>query len=332
MEDHMLVYVTWDIIQKWKKEARAKSIAAEKEWRPPLPYVYASGNTTFKCYVKKGTVLWIVSCPEYGAYRLPPTLIARLAVKDAVPRDGGKSGCPDQRIPEWFPKKWSLVAIADADDSVYLPVNNAFVPLKSAQSERKDGKRSTILDLENLNGRSGPYTYAPRYLRFPKRLAVESVPPLMHHARSVKKNRTVFVSYCRKDKPRDFTGRLVEELTAQHFSPWLDMQSVPPRVASGEARLDPEILEHVLSDGIRQAHTFVAIVGLEFLKSKWAREEWNMAMERRRRDPGFTCAQVSLNGIDMASVRITTIVAQSPLETGRRIREVFEKGLGSNPD
>lgn len=326
MGDHVLVYVKWEVIQKWKKEGKANGELQGKEWRPPLPYVYGSGNTTFKKYVKGEAKVWVMSCPEYGTYRLPPTLIARLAIQEAVPRDGGKLGHPDSRIPKWFPEKWSWVAIADAGSSVYLPVNNAFVALNSAHSERMDGHKSRILDLEHLDGPAGPYTHVPRYLRFPKRLSAESVPPLVDHAKGVEQKQTVFVSYCRRDEPREFTGQLVEALIGEKFSPWLDMKSVPAKVASGEVRLKPGVLDRVLSDGIRQAHKFVAVVGPEFLRSTWAREEMKMAEERRRGDPGFSCLQVSVQGCKIPLEGISIIPVDTAQDTARRIRGLFEGG------
>jgi hypothetical protein len=323
--ENLLVYVKWSVVQKWKTEARPVIESSREKWGPQLPYVYASGNNTFKRYVRPRTVIWVVTCPEYGTYRLPPTLVACLHVQDAVPRDGGESGEPDPRIPEWYRFKWSWVAIACPECSTYLPVNNAFDRLKRLRSLNVKNEKSPILDELNLPGSSGPYTYAPHQLRFVKRLANEGTSGLIAHAREVEGRRTIFVSYCRRDRPPEFAGHLVEELMREGFAPWLDMKAVPARVSTGEVRLEPGILDKVLEDGIRQARTFVAIVGADYLESTYAMKEWQVAVDRSDADPEAICLQVSLAGHRLEWDGPDAIPATTPTQTAKRIRELVEE-------
>jgi len=319
--ENLLAYVKWSVVQKWKTEARPVSESRREKWEPLLPYVYASGNNTFKSYVRPNTVIWVVTCPDYGTYRLPPTLVARLHVQDAVPRDGGDAGEPDPRIPEWYPPKWSWVAIACPECSSYLPVNNAFDRLKSLRSLNMKNEESPILDEEHLPGSSGPYTYAPHQLRFVKRLAEGGNSGLIEHTREVEGRRTIFVSYCRRDQPPEFAGHLVEKLMKEGFAPWLDMKAVPTSVAIGDFVLESDVLDKVLEDGISQARSFVAIVGAHYRHSTYAMQEFQLAVDRRDADPDTICLQVSLGGHRLEWDGPDPIPATTPAQTAERVRE-----------
>lgn len=104
------------------------------------PYALASNDPAFRGIA--GGVLWLVSSPQYGKYRLPPSLVARLQIKDVVAEDDSVAEEIDSHVRE--AGRW--VALADRDRSVYLPLNNAF---------------DVLCNLRFLGRHSGPIRLTP---------------------------------------------------------------------------------------------------------------------------------------------------------------------------
>ncbi|MDT2006708.1 hypothetical protein FXW78_22685 [Rhodococcus opacus] len=86
-------------------------------------------------------MLWLISSPRYGAYRLPPSLIARLHVTEVIANDDPKAEAVDPTVTQ--AGKW--IALADRDCSVYLPLNNTLdVLLRLSFQESRSKKLKTL--------------------------------------------------------------------------------------------------------------------------------------------------------------------------------------------
>ena len=299
--DHVLVYVDWEWIRAWKREEASRGGRKKKETNRHFPYVYGSSNTTFGSYVRNGSIIWIWTCPEYAdkprIHRLPPSLVARLHIADVVPWESIDNPFRDIKTPARLKKRWKWIGLGCPHCSAYFPVNNVFEVFRELSSRNKNGDERAILPERGLpvaQDRS-PYYSLPRLIRFPKRLGEGGVSHLIEHADAVAGRQTVFLSYCRADDRDNFAGHLVEAMTERNLAPWLDMKAVPDRLATGAVKVDDLVLEQIFKDGIRQAKAFVALVGNNYRRSRYAMDEWEIAKEAERDDPDFIRLQVSFD-------------------------------------
>jgi hypothetical protein len=136
------------------------SAGAGSEWRPALPFAFGSNWRSFPKFIRKGTVLWVVSAPLYRRkdrrfeYRLPPTLVARLAVSSV--QAGTKKPRPVR------PEDYRWVARAGQRQSYYLPVNNAFYALTEVWFvNQRRGKRQVPRQPAPGFGPDHPYKHVP---------------------------------------------------------------------------------------------------------------------------------------------------------------------------
>ncbi len=131
-----------------------------------------------------GGVLWLVSSPQYGKYRLPPSLVARLQIKDVVADHDSVAEeiDPDvRRAGRW-------IALADRDRSAYLPLNNALDVLCNL---RFRGRHSGPIRLKPAAADSGPpsglYSRLPGYFQRHRIVDPDSVPALEEYAHAVQR-------------------------------------------------------------------------------------------------------------------------------------------------
>jgi TIR domain len=274
---HWLKYVRWDVIAGWRK--RSPDAGGERRY----PYAFGSQDPAFRAI--SGGVLWLVSAPRYGEYRLPPSLIARLHITEVVAADeaAARGVDPDVvRAGQW-------TAIADRDRSGYLPLNNAYQVLHQlwfAGGSSQLPREAPPLG-PRVKGR-GPYSHLPGYFQRHRVLTDGSVTTLRDYAQAVEKGRRIFLSY----RWRDFTDdqnwlrELMGALTADAVSCWWDRWNVPQQDL---ARLEG-LLGDILDDAVRQSVFLVALMRRGYFepgpdpgKPTWVRREWDQARYRSTR-------------------------------------------------
>lgn len=86
-------------------------------------------------------------------------------------------------------------------------------------------------------------------------------------------DKKVFISHSHKD--RDFAERLSRELIDQGQDVWFDKWEIQP----GDS-----IVDKIFEEGLSNASAFVIVLSKESVRSKWVREELNVATIRRIED------------------------------------------------
>src|SRR4051812_47351201 len=83
----------------------------------------------------------------------------------------------------------------------------------------------------------------------------------------------LFISYSHSD--REFAERLAIELNAQGQEVWIDRWDISP----GDS-----IVRKIFEEGLAQAGAFAVVLSKESVRSKWVREELDVATIRRIED------------------------------------------------
>lgn len=276
---HWLKYVRWDVITRWRSRAKAS------EGRLRYPYAFASRERTFPNI--KGGILWLMSSPRYGAYRQPPSIIARLEITDVVSSDHPKADNVDSEVKNFGP--W--VAIASEQPGAYLPLNNVSETLERLQFRGKVTRLPTTPRLTGTSLTEHPYSHIPQHFQQHRVIAPDSVHYLERFAEAVQLGRRVFVSYRWSDFTDDiWVNELATVLSDANVSCWLDKRNVPQ---ADSAHYKNRLLRSILDDAIRQSAWFVALMRPGYVTDAdtgiptWVRHEWNeagRANANRRRD------------------------------------------------
>lgn len=272
---HFIVYVTWSVIQKWKRRHRTDG---SDETQPELPYAYASNQVRLFRRAKPGDVVWVLSSPHFSGYRLPPSLIARLKVSKIVDQQSPVSA--NISIPEAV-KGWQYVVLADPSQSLYYPINNAYHTLLSLTFEGKSPTMQNCPHCKNLYEEGkGLYAGIPSHLQTVRQLAPISGDKMEIFSNSVANGQIFFLSYRRSEVgPRVL--RLVERLTDENISCWYDNWMIPRPIARGDIIINEKLLSAVLIDGMRQSTYFLAMVTSTYHRKKWTELEWQNAIQER---------------------------------------------------
>ncbi len=318
---HLMVYVKWSVIREWKR--RRPSEEADQT-RPALPFAYASNQVRLFQRARPGDVVWVLSAPRFASYRLPPSLIARLQVRQVVDRQSPASA--DVFIPEAVEGWGRYVVLANRSQSTYYPLNNAYRALLSLTFA---GKAPPLRDCPHCKrlyeaGR-GLYAGIPAHLQTVRQLAPGSGGVMETFARTVENGQIVFLSYRRSEAgPRAM--RLVERLADNDVSCWYDHWMIPEPVAKGAVSIDDALLSAALTDGLRQSTYFVALVTPTYHHSKWTAKEWQSAVEERtnlRRRRPLRLVEISMS--DKASGEADIVIQDEGTDLGEQL-------LASVPD
>ncbi len=283
---HWVKYVRWDVITRWRRNATSfdgeQRGTDRSEHKPRYPYAFASNDPAFRGI--SGGVLWLISSPNYGAYRLPPSLIARLHVTEVVSRDDPQT----QEIDDEVRRAGKWIALADRELSAYLPLNNAFNVLRQLRFQGRSNKLRKLPEGIGTNPclRGGRYSDLPGYFQRHRVVASRSVRMLREYADAVQMGRCVFLSYRRRDFTHAELDEFAEMLSNNSVSCWWDRRNLP------EEDLDPfePLLKDILGDAVRQSTFLVALMRSGYLESEpdsskptWVRQEWDHAREEIER-------------------------------------------------
>jgi hypothetical protein len=287
---HLLVYVSWDTIRSWKQQYPSGKVAEK------APYAYGSDQVRLGRLARPGDVVWVLSAPRFGGYRLPPSLIARLQVAQVV--DQRSPGGAKVDIPQ--PSAlWRYVVLADRDHSRYYPLNNAYPTLLSLTFAGGAPGLHNCPHCDRLVAAGkGLYAGLPAHLQTVRQLARGAETRLEAFAHAVAEGQVVFLSY-RWVEAAPLAIALVERLTGQGVVCWWDHWMMPGRVTRGDIHVDEALLSAALADGLRQSTWVVALVTPTYHCSRWTAQEWQRAGEELnnpRRARQLRRAEVLLGG------------------------------------
>ena len=251
---HWIKYVRWDVIQAWRHHAMRSSAGQ-------LAYPFAYGSTEKAMPDIEGGVLWLISAPRYGRYRMPPSLIARLDVRAVVRPDSQAARSVDTAVLKHarreHDRQQGWVALAQRGTRAYLPLNNALHMLQQlsflGRVERLPEPGTT---------RPGPgrgiYSRIPMHFQQHRVVHPRSVHTLEDFAAAVRAGRRAFISYRWDDFDEDsrWLSALSDALEAGQVSCWWDRWHVPKQDKPIETRL----LADILCDAVRQSSWFIALM------------------------------------------------------------------------
>jgi len=287
---HLLVYLSWETIRRWKHDYPTGQVG------DLAPYAYGSDQVRLARLARPGDVVWVLSSPHFAHYRLPPSLIARLHVNQAV--DQYSPGEVRVNIPP--PSAgWRYVVLANREHSHYYPLNNAYSTLLSLTFAGSAPSLRNCPHCERLVAQGkGLYAGLPAHLQTIRQLAPGEETALEAFAGAVAEGQVVFLSY-RWAEATPLAIRLAERLSAQGVACWWDQWMVPDCVAEEGIRLNRDLLSAALTDGIRQSTWMVALVTATYYTNGWTAYEWQRAgeeMNNPRRARPLRRAEVLLGG------------------------------------
>lgn len=314
MATHWLVLMDWKTVIDWKARMRQ----ARRSKSGPYPYQYGSSQARFTEIVG-GDVLWVLATPRYNkkgkpsarARARPPAVMARLRVKTVCCNMPGSPRCKElppcdyQAHPS--SEQWPVLVVGaedpkggdiDASNTTYPALYNAYGVMSRLRFRTKKGTKDLSLPLNAIEnsseafwGRAGPYGRLAQSFQRLRKLtdcAADAMDDL--HKRAVL-GRRVFFSYHWADTERlaasggntrmQWIRELNLALDAKELVPWLDHHQLAPQGP------DTGFLEELLSDAVRQATLFVALVTPTYgLPGTWSATEWTYAGELQTRLAG----------------------------------------------
>ena len=308
---HWMVLVNWNTIAHWKSSVKSAKLPGSSLH----PYQYGSSQGRFT-EIAAGDVLWILATPRFspkdrpksrGRAR-PPAVMARLRVETVCCNDPESKSC--KNIPECknkvsiFSDGWPIVVFGEKDiekeeadplKTTYPALYNAYGVMSRLRFQTKKG--ITCLDhrLNAIETKSdkywddnGPYGRLAQSFQRLRKLTDESAEVMDElHKRAVL-GRRVFFSYRWADtedlaiKEGKSRGEWIRELNLaldeENLVPWLDHHQLAPEGP------DTGLLEELLSDAVRQATLFVALVTPNYgVEGSWSATEWTFAGELQNR-------------------------------------------------
>ncbi len=319
-----LARVSWETVLRYKELWR-KDIS---QLHRPVPLTNQYGSNQPKlgklCF---GDGLWLFVAPEFGkgAQRriLPPTILGRIEITQRTNQYGFvvlAHNAP--KVAELAPQIEQIEVSngyrfwRGGMPSVSLPIHNAFavfktltfVGTKTQLDPGCPGCNSTRVP------KQGPYGHLMLHFQSIRQLTCTSVRQLSDLQAKLKAKKTVFLSHCHGS-----AGELVCEVAAI-LEPvalcWWDIQVMPQR-----RWYDDDVLQNMLSDGIRQAAVFVAFVTPDYLSSTWCQTELTEA----KKAGGPKIIQVRLDGSD--SQLPTELMTNTKGWDAREIAEAIIRNL-----
>ena len=286
MSVHIVVYVRWQIISRWKRLVLKYACNG-------LPvFAYGSNdNRQFAKYAKNGATLWVIA-----SHRLfPPTLVAQLENIERVEK-GNASKIPPGLWSELKPigigKKYDFI-VKGSDDSRFFGHNNALPVLKELEFLSSKGNI-----LKGSKEEWVPRKHGIMLMR-PHRVANDY--PLTNFADKLDKN-TVFMSWKHCDvkgrkhenlRKRDHVKAFAKELNDNGLSVWLDELALPKYKPNTS---DDHMMDLLLKQGLDQSHVIIAVSSdhygrlLPGSEINWTKQEWE-SKPKKDRVVLFTCEQ-----------------------------------------
>ena len=278
MNTHLVAYVRWSIISRWKRLV-LKYIC---EGKPT--FVYGSNDDRqFDSFARDGATLWIVaSHPDY-----PPTLVAKLSGVARID-ESRKSTIPPRLLSELKPlgqgKEYRFKVLGDQESQFYGH-NDAMPVLSELALLGKDG---SVL-------KEAGEAWIPRkhgnMLQRPHR--IDNASPLTTYADKLQRQ-TVFISWKHCDikgrkhenlRKRNYVREFISELNKEEIAVWLDEFALPnyrPKT------VDDNLMKLLLEQGLVQSRVVIAVASDQYgcrsadSTANWTKQEWQSKLKRYR--------------------------------------------------
>lgn len=274
-----LARVSWDSVLKYKELWRNE---VNQSNRPvPLTNQYGSNQPILE-KLRFGDGLWLFVAPEFGKGSrrriLPPSVLGRIEITHQLSLSG-EIILANKELANCGPacNIKQIERIETSSDykfwrggvpSVALPVHNAFAVFKSLTFM---GKKTQLeptcagCQAPQVPGH-GPYGHLMLHFQAIRQLTDDSVRQQQSLQNKVANKKTVFLSHCHSS-----AAKLVSEVAVLLESSalcWWDIQVMPQN-----RWYEHQLLQDMLSDGIRQSAVFVAFVTPDYFQSVWVQTE-----------------------------------------------------------
>ena len=278
MKNHIIAYVRWEIISRWKRLMLKYSCDGKST------LVYGSNDDRqFDHFAKEGAVLWIFA----SHHDYPPTLIAQLKNVERID-EIRNSTLPPGLLSELKPlgrdKKYRF-KVQGSQGSCFYGHNDATLVLKELALLGKDGRIIKEADVSWNPRKHGNMLQRPHRIYSPT--------PIQTFADKLQKH-TVFISWKHCDvkgkkhenlKKRNYVKEFLKELNKNEFAVWVDELALPnyqPRTA------DDNLMNLLLRQGIKQSRVVIAVASDQYgcisLDStiNWTKQEWQSKSKQNR--------------------------------------------------
>lgn len=278
MSQHLIAYVRWSIISRWKRLVLKYAC----EGKPS--FVYGSNDDRqFDSFARDGAVLWIVA--SHRDY--PPTLVAKLNNVERID-ESRKSTIPPGLLSELKPighgKKYRFKVLGGKGSRFYGH-NDAMPVLNELALLGNDGKIVKKVEEEWNPRKHGNMLQRPH--------RIDNVSLLTTFAEKLQQQ-TVFISWKHSDvkgrkqenlRKRYYVKEFTKELNKGEVAVWLDEFALPnyrPNTA------DDNLMELLLRQGLKQSRVVIAVASDRYgCKSSgsninWTKKEWKSKSKRNR--------------------------------------------------
>ena len=278
MSIHLVAYVRWSIISRWKRLVLKYAC----DGKPT--FVYGSNDDRqFDNFARDGAVLWIVA--SHRDY--PPTLVAQLKNVERI-EESRNSTIPPGLLSELKPlghcKKYRF-EVQGAQGSRFFGHNDAMPVLNELALLGNDGRIAKEAE-EKWNPRKHG-----NMLQRPHR--VDDASPLKTFADKLQRQ-TVFISWKHCDvkgrkyenlRKKDYVKEFTRELNKNEVAVWLDDFALPnyrPKTA------DDNLMKLLLRQGLKQSRVVIAVASDQYgcrssdSTKNWTKQEWQSKSKRNR--------------------------------------------------
>jgi len=278
MSTHLLAYVQWSIISRWKRLVLKYACDGE-----PI-FVYGSNDDRqFDRFARDGAVLWIVA--SHRDY--PPTLVAQLKSIERID-ESRQSTIPPGLLSDLKPlghgKRYRFT-VRGAQGSRFYGHNDVLPVLNELTLLGNDGKTVKDADEEWIPRKHG------NMLQRPHRIEDAS---LLNIFAGKLKRQTVFISWKHCDvkgrkhenlRKRNYVKEFARELNKDEVAVWLDEFALPnyrPRTA------DDNLMKLLLRQGLKQSRVVIAVASDQYgcmtagSTTNWTKQEWQSKLKRFR--------------------------------------------------
>lgn len=278
MSSHLIAYVQWSIISRWKRLILKYAC----DGKPT--FVYGSNDDRqFDRFARDSAILWIVA--SHRDY--PPTLVAQLKNVERID-ESQQSTTPPGLLSDLKPPgqgKRYRFKVRGAQGSRFYGHNDVLPALNGLALLGNDGKTVKEAGEEWIPRMHGNMLQRPH--------RVDDASTLETFADKLKRQ-TVFISWKHCDvkgrkhdnlRKRNYVKEFARELNKEDVAVWLDEFALPnyrPKTA------DDNLMKLLLRQGLKQSRVVIGVASDHYgcrsadSTTNWTKQEWQSKLKRYR--------------------------------------------------
>ncbi len=266
MSRHYIVYIKRKIVEPFDNISKGKKDVFPALFRPAA-HVFGQKWLYDSVAEDDEVTIWMLSMLRSGKNIMPPSLDAKMLVKDKFVRNGESPLC--EYLSD-IDKKRKFVFVATPENALYFPFNNALSLLKSIRFKSKSTKLPKAFfksQPHNMKNKKPIYSRLPQHFQTPRLLDDDSVPALEKYGKSILNTNQAFISY-RWKEGTPFVRELVKRLADLGIVSWWDRWCMSRSIAELKTSINSDGLWSVITEGIGGSRFAIAINTDEYASKK----------------------------------------------------------------